>query len=135
MGAALFVSVYMIASLVSAVTSGIFSALVGIPTYYVLRKIGLANGISLTLIGAVIAFAYQKYGNIQEFITGLSVAYGSASGFFFWLGSKHARDSLNFTTIRLAYKLRVNAALYERAAHSYVKDASYVRALIASRYY
>ena len=87
-----FFGAFFLFGFFSMLVSSIFCGIVGIPMYYLLRWLGLANGFVISAIGALVAYSYAQYSNENEFFTALFVLYGTSSGFFFWLGSRKARD-------------------------------------------
>lgn len=71
-----------------------FSAVVGVPLYYVLRKTNLANAVTITLLGGVVAYLYGIDSAGSNHIHVVFVAYGAISAFSFWLGSHIERKKL-----------------------------------------
>ncbi len=71
-----------------------FSAVIGIPLYYVLRKVNLANMITITSIGALMAYLYGIESAGDRTFHILFVVYGSVCAFSFWLGSHVERKKL-----------------------------------------
>lgn len=74
----------------SILFSGLFCGVVGIPAYYVLKKVGAANWVVITLIGGAVAYMYSLTDSQNIFFQVLYVAYGACSGFFFWFGTSRS---------------------------------------------
>lgn len=82
-----FFYVFILSLTVSTVASAIFCFVVGLPVYYLLRKLSIANVYTITFTGLLVAYLFSLGEGQNAFITTLILFYGGASAFFFWLGS------------------------------------------------
>lgn len=78
----------------SMIVSGFFCAVLGIPLYLLLRTLGYANAIVLTLLGTlagwIIGTWYSPTMGLQVFFA----AHGAATAYCFWLGSTKVAKSI-----------------------------------------
>ena len=85
----------LVSGFLSIIYSGVLTLLLGIPAFFLLKILNKTNSVYLTLIGGIIAFIFSLYDNTANSYIVLSVFYGCASGYFFWLGSTKSNKSSN----------------------------------------
>lgn len=100
-GIGVFFGMFALFGFFSILFSGLFCGLVGIPIYYALRRLGLANWLVATIIGGSVAYIYSLADGQNTFFTVLFVIYGSCSGFFFWFGTSRPLSSNKSINYRL----------------------------------
>ncbi|WP_199930359.1 hypothetical protein [Sedimenticola thiotaurini] len=89
-----FFGSYVLFGIFSFLYMAVFCAIIGLPTYYVLRKLNWVNPILIVIIGGGAGFLYALTDTANPYFRSLFVAYGAAGAFFFWLGSSRARKKL-----------------------------------------
>ena len=91
-----FYGMFLLGLFFGSLISGLFCAVVGLPTYYILRKFNVINVFTITSIGVAVAYLCTLLiaGN-NLLINIITMIYGGTSAFFFWLGSNKARTAIS----------------------------------------
>ncbi|WP_185976640.1 hypothetical protein [Catenovulum sediminis] len=89
-----FIGSYLLFGIFSFLYMAVFCAIIGLPIYYVLRKLDWVNPVLIITIGGTAGFLYALIDTANLYFRGLFVAYGAAGALFFWLGSNRVRKKL-----------------------------------------